>query len=282
MRSYAFLLSRRWVGLGLVALLVSAACVGLGFWQWDRHVGRVAANALVDANYDLAPAPLEEVLDLSAPVPPEAVWRPVELRGRYVGEDVLVRNRPVGSTPAMEVLTPFLAELAAGGEVLVVVNRGWVSAATETADPAPAPAGEVRLTGRLRAAEPPGDREAPAGQVYRIEPGTVLPAAGVGRDGATAGAVLEGYVLASEHDPPAAEELPALARPVTDLGPHLSYAFQWWVFALAAPVGLVVLARREAAERDGEESGGSRRPRSDGDEEDALIDAQLGSVRTPS
>src|SRR5690625_4421712 len=28
-------------------------------------------------------------------------------------------------------------------------------------------------------------------------------------------------------------------------GPHLSYAFQWWVFAAGALVGLVVLARRE-------------------------------------
>src|SRR5690606_37851768 len=163
-----------------------------GFWQWDRHAGRVAANALVDANYDLAPVPLEDILDPAAPVPPEEVWRPVELRGRYVGSDVLVRNRPVGSTPAMEVLTPFVAEVADGGEVLVIVNRGWVSTATATADPPPAPAGELRLTGRLRAAEPAGDRQAPAGQVYRIEPDAVLPAAGVTQEGAGVDAVLEG------------------------------------------------------------------------------------------
>ncbi|MEE6296514.1 SURF1 family cytochrome oxidase biogenesis protein [Georgenia wangjunii] len=281
MREYGFLVSRRWVGLGLVALLVSAACVGLGVWQWNRHVGRVEANALVEDNYDVAPAPLEEVLDPRAPVPPERVWRQVELEGRYLGEDVLVRNRPVGSTPAMEVLTLFAAELDDGSEVVVVVDRGWLSQATDTAGPPPAPAGEVRLTGRLRTAEPPGDRSAPAGQVYRIEPGEVLPAAGVAEEIAASGTpVLQGYVLAGEHDPPAAEELPALARPVTDLGPHLSYAFQWWVFALAAPVGLAVLARREAAERAGEVPG-SRRPRSD-DEEDALIDAQLSSARPPS
>jgi hypothetical protein len=45
-----------------------------------------------------------------------------------------------------------------------------------------------------------------------------------------------------------------LEKPDTDLGPHLAYAFQWW---LAAPVGFVLVlvgARREHLEGPGSTS----------------------------
>ena len=41
------------------------------------------------------------------------------------------------------------------------------------------------------------------------------------------------------------ERLPA---PEPSEGPHLAYAFQWFLFALLALVGYVVLARREEAD----------------------------------
>jgi cytochrome oxidase assembly protein ShyY1 len=40
----------------------------------------------------------------------------------------------------------------------------------------------------------------------------------------------------------------------SDIGPHMAYAVQWWLFSAGVPVGWVVLARREARDRAGAES----------------------------
>ena len=47
----------------------------------------------------------------------------------------------------------------------------------------------------------------------------------------------------------------ALDPPETSEGPHLAYAFQWFLFACLALGGYVVLARREAADRRAAASG---------------------------
>ena len=253
---YAFLRTSRWVRL--VALLVAAsiACALLGVWQWGRYVDRHAAAEQVAAVYDAEPVPLEEALrSPTGPVRADEEWQPVELRGRYVeGGTVLLRNRPVEGTPAVHVVAPFVARTG-GGEVLVVVDRGWVPA--EVADsggavPQP-PAGEVTLTARLRAAEAPHDRVPPAGQVYTLAPSQVLDAVGGVTDlGAVADVpVLDGYVVAAAEDPTAAEAVGGYGRPGSKHVMNISYAFQWWVFSAGMLVALVVLARREAAERSG-------------------------------
>ena len=55
-------------------------------------------------------------------------------------------------------------------------------------------------------------------------------------------------MLAQEQPAPAAA--PALIpRPDEDLGPHLAYAIQWWLGAVAVYVLLVVYARKEAQRR---------------------------------
>ncbi|HLR27562.1 MAG TPA: hypothetical protein VK086_02625, partial [Ruania sp.] len=55
-------------------------------------------------------------------------------------------------------------------------------------------------------------------------------------------------ILAAES--PSADQPPQpLPRPSTDLGNHLSYTFQWWVFGIGAWVAYGVMARREMIER---------------------------------
>src|SRR5690606_39110651 len=102
MSRYRFLLSRRWVGLAAVFLVIAVACVFLGAWQWSRHEDRSAANALVNGNYDSAPQPIEEVVEDT--VPGDLVWRRVVVEGRYTGEQVVVRNCPVDGSAAARVL----------------------------------------------------------------------------------------------------------------------------------------------------------------------------------
>lgn len=285
---------RRAVGLVLLAVTVSTACVFLGRWQWHRHVDRDAAIRLVEANYDADPVPLAELLPApGAALDPGDVWRPVTVSGRYEQDaTVLLRNRPVDGQPGFHVLVPLVLDEPAddaGTPAVLLVDRGWIAwdtdASGEVAVP-PAPEGEVTVTARLRADEPRADRDAPAGQVQAINVEQVLAAGDASP--ARAYAAYGGLV---REDPAAATALGRLPQPSTDPGSHLSYAFQWWVFALGALVGFTWMARRELLEArqaaagaaDGPDTAAPPRPAapvrrrrpSDEETEDSLIDAQL-------
>jgi cytochrome oxidase assembly protein ShyY1 len=278
---------RRAVGLVLLGVVMAVACVFLGRWQWHRHVDRDAAIQIVERNYSADPVPLAELLpEPGAVLDPEDVWRQATVTGTYDADaTVLLRNRPVDSQPGFHVLVPL--RLADGA--VLVVDRGWVAwdddASGEVSVPAP-PAGEVTVTVHLRPDEPASERGAPDAQVQAINVDQVLTAGGAGAGVASFG----GYGAALDEDPAAATELGALPKPSTDPGSHLSYAFQWWTFALGSVAALTWLARRELVEavpaEDDEQDPTAPRPPaparaprtrrrpSDEETEDALIDSQ--------
>ena len=85
------------------------------------------------------------------------------------------------------------------------------------------------------------------------------------------GIVEEFYVSLSTEDPsPQFAPLP-LEKPVLDEGPHLSYAFQWFVFALMGFFAYFWLLREEYRTEQGVEKKELRKP-SDAEEEDALLE----------
>jgi cytochrome oxidase assembly protein ShyY1 len=276
---------RRAAGLVLLAVVVATACTFLGRWQWHRHVARDAKIAVVEANWAATPAPLADLIPATGTVLDAGLeWRSAQVSGRYTPDaTVLLRNRPVDGTPAYHVLVPLV--VAGSGDVLVV-DRGWVPVGADPAVlpeiPAP-PAGDVDVVVRLRVAERPSDRAAPEGQVQAIDVGQVLAAAGGAAPEGDAYGFYGGLVSES---PAPATTLGALREPDTDPGPHLSYAFQWWVFALGALGGFGWMARRELVEEKGSPAPSSAPPvrphgrRQGRDEavEDALVDAQLGSA----
>jgi cytochrome oxidase assembly protein ShyY1 len=270
--------ARRAVGLVLVAVAVSVACVFLGRWQWHRHVARDAAIQLVKQNYAADAVPLADLLpEPGAVLDPDDVWRQVTVTGTYdAGAAVLLRNRPVDGQPGFHVLVPL--DLRDGSAL--VVDRGWVAwdddASGEVSVPAP-PEGEVAVTVHLRADEPASDRSAPAGQVQAIDVEQVLAAGGAQVESFGA------YGAVVDEDPAAPDRLGALPEPSIDPGSHLSYAFQWWTFSVGSIAAFGWLARREllegAALADGTAPAPPPTPRrrrhpSDEDTEDALIDAQ--------
>lgn len=247
---YAFLRTPRWLRVIAVGLLVSVGCAALGYWQWNRHSARLEAVQRVETNYDAAAVPLATLLpepgrDLRA----QDAWRPVTVSGAYAdGGTVLLRNRPVAGAPAHHVLVSLVVTTEAGDAAVLVIDRGWVPAGSVDQPGAvpPPPSGAVDVVVRLRPAEAAADRSAPPGQVYAVAPAEVLALSDVASETRTL-PVLGGYgVLVAEEPAPATAPRP-LPRPDTDLGTHLSYTFQWWVFAIGALVGVVVLARREAA-----------------------------------
>lgn len=279
----------------LVAVLVAAGCVAAGVWQWGRHVDRSAAITLVERNYDAPPAALADVLGPAGELAGAEVWRTAEVRGTYLPATVLLRNRPVDGTPAFHVLAPFVvADGPLAGRVLVV-DRGWVPPGDDSgtiAAPAP-PEGSVELRVHLRVAERVSSRDAPDGQVQAVAPVQVRDAAlGGGADEAVwpPEATLDAYGALVSEDGARPAGLGTLPAPSRDPGSHLSYAFQWWVFALGALATGMVLVVRGVRERDappddpGSEvrpaTRGRRRPTAE-EEEDALLDAQAGGAPAP-
>ena len=321
---------RRATGLVVVALVVAVACSFLGRWQWNRHVWRDHAIAVVQASERAAPVPLDQILPTTdTPLPPDDEWRQVQVVGHYEpGAAVLLRNRPVDGNAAYHVLVPFVVEDASAGTAsaptqagsVLVVDRGWVPTGETSAavvhPPAP-PAGTVTVTVKLRKDEPPSHRSAPAGQVQAIDVAQVLEQSDM-----AGSPTFEAYGGLTAESPAAAAVPGTLPQPSQDPGSHLSYAFQWWVFALGGLVAFLSMARRELLEardegRDGDAAAekpepvlpGSgpalwptrddprparrarrpvdpnvphRRGGRDEDAEDALIDAQLAQTEQRS
>jgi cytochrome oxidase assembly protein ShyY1 len=231
-----------WLRAALAVVAFSLACVFLGRWQYHRHEARVGLADRVAANYDAAPVPLATLLgSADAPLPLRDEWRPVQVTGRYEpAGTVLVRNRPLDGDSGFEVLVPL--RTASGAALLV--DRGWVPFG-ENADatvrvPAP-PAGEVELVARLRLSEPPRGGRPPPGQALRITVPSIAAELG--------GPVYRGYAVLSRETPAAPTRPRPLDRPNTDLGPHLAYAIQWWSFALAGYVLLIVYGSKEIERR---------------------------------
>jgi cytochrome oxidase assembly protein ShyY1 len=281
MQRWRFAFGRRWFGYLAFAIIFAIACVLLSQWQFARRDEALAEIAKVEQNYDAEPVALQSVLADTAAFEDAQEWTPVEMTGTYlVDEQLLVRSRPYGGRPGFEVLTPLLLE----DGTTFIVDRGWVPTGEEQDSPdfvPAAPAGEVTVVARLKPPEPNlRGRSAPEGQVSTINLDTV--SALVGGDVYTGA-----YGLMDTESPAPVDARPfAALKPDSDEGPHLSYAFQWLVFALFGFFGLGYALRTEyrilnaddpeeqerAAER---ERKARAKPRSDNEIEDELVNAAL-------
>lgn len=277
MTGWRFVFSRRWLGYVAVAVVFALACVALANWQLARREEARLEIDRVESNWDAVPVPIESVLSDLDGWDEGATWTPVAVSGEYlIDEQVLVRGRPSGGRPGFEVLVPF--QLADGR--ILIVDRGWVPVGNEQdapdAVPAP-PAGPVDVVVRLKGGEPViAGRSAPEGQVATIHLPTVAER--------VEGEVFTGaYGLLDREDPAPATRPRATERPVADEGPHLSYAFQWFVFALMGLVGLAWAIRQEYRHRNEDDPAeqaraakraqkAARKAPSDAEIEDALLD----------
>jgi cytochrome oxidase assembly protein ShyY1 len=277
MIGWKFAFSRRWAGYLVLTILFAAVCSGLGVWQLARRAEALAEIARVDANFDAPPVPVVDALPTLESFDESQKWLPVSLNGTYLtDEELLVRNRPLDINPGFEVLTPLRL---VDGSVLVV-DRGWLPTGEnqDAPDAVPAaPSGQVTVVARLKAGEPSlAGRTAHGNQIATINLTDIAKRVG---EPTYTGA----YGLLLSEVPAPAERPVAVTRPVRDEGPHLSYAFQWFVFALLAFVGLSWAIRQEyrtvnaddpeERERSAErERRKAAKPPSDAEVEDELLD----------
>lgn len=274
---WGFAFSGRWLGYLALLIVFALACGLLSSWQFDRRDQRVTENARIVNNYDAHPVPLAEALPALDAFDPDDEWLPVSMQGHYLlDEQLLVRARPMNGLPGFEILTPFETD---DGQIFIV-NRGWLptGSAQDYPDAVPdAPTGPVTVVARLQPGEPeiPG-RSAPEGQIATIHLESF--AAALGADRVYTGA----YGLLASEDP-SAETGALTAKPELTEGNHLSYAFQWIIFAIIAAVGLVLGIRNEYRHRNADDPAviaarkralerAARRGPTDADEEDALIE----------
>jgi cytochrome oxidase assembly protein ShyY1 len=234
--------TRRTTVVIVAAVAVAALCVRLGFWQLSRLHERQAFERAVAAGLASDPKPIDDVLPAGAAVDVDAVrYRRVVATGTFdPANEVILYGRGLGDREGHHVLTPLV--LADG--TAVVVDRGWVpfrDDAPPVAEASP-PAGEVTVTGILVPSEgglPGGGGGPPARQLthadlaqlasqlpYPIEPLWLL----LQRESPPAGALPEPAPFAMPEAPP-----------------HLSYAIQWFAFAVIAVVGAAILVRRDRA-----------------------------------
>jgi cytochrome oxidase assembly protein ShyY1 len=257
---YRFLLTRQWVILTLVALLLIPSMIGLGVWQLHRHDQRQALNRVIEASLAAKPVPAESLTSVGGAVAHHDLYRRVTAQGHFdTAHELVVRRRTnADGQVGYHVLTPFV--LTDGS--MLLVNRGWVATPdSQTAFPQiPAPArGEITVTGRLMqdqttAASGIKDLKGlPDRMVMLINSkqiSALLSDAGAG----SAQKMLGGYVELTSPTPkggsPEPIPDPKGANSWAGVGDiNMPYAIQWWLFAAAVPLGWVILARREVRER---------------------------------
>lgn len=233
-------LSPRWIGALVLAALFSVAAYHLGFWQYHRHIAKVERNALLDSHYRAEPVPVSEVLT-PAGFDSADDWTRVAIAGRYVEGPLFVRGRPNDGKVGLEVLW-VLRPTAGGPDVLV--DRGWVPVSDRGASVLPtvplAPGGDLTAIGWVRPSEASRDKAPSPGQIANVSVPDAQRALG--------GLLLPGYVLLQSEivpEGPSPARPAALLPPDRSLGPHLAYAYQWWMSTVLGFVLVLFGVRRE-------------------------------------
>ncbi|MFD9206693.1 SURF1 family protein [Streptomyces sioyaensis] len=165
---YRFLLTPRWWGINVFAVLAIPLCIFMGSWQLSRFEDRVQTHQQQEDRSARAKAAAARPLESLLPVDTVTSGRQASARGRYdTAHQLLVPARTLkdkhGERQGFYVLDLLRTD---GGKALPVV-RGWLpgdaGAKADTAKvPAP-PKGEVTVTGALQASENQGTDGVQAG-----------------------------------------------------------------------------------------------------------------------
>ncbi len=231
--------------LGIIAVAAASLFIRLGMWQLARHEERTGG---VETRAERMQEPLLEWTEPES-VPPDTtgfLGRRARLTGEWRPEsEVILHSRTLAGRAGVEVWTPFL--IGGSPAHVIMVVRGWLPSAdgmrpdlTSAAPPASVDPSVVE--GVLISS-----RDGRGGQPIRVQAAgrSHLALAGLDLELLRAETSLDPipHVLRADDPPPTAILKPA--RPlIEDTGPHLSYAVQWFSFALIALGGTAILILR--------------------------------------
>jgi surfeit locus 1 family protein len=243
------LLTIRWVLTTLLVLVAMGVMVRLGIWQLDRLAQRRALNARIEQGMALPP------LNLNQDIPVDQLtgmsYRAATVTGRFdPSGEVVLRNQVLDSQPGYYLLTPLLID---GSNTAILVNRGWIpldrggpEKRTTYAQPE-----LTTLTGRLMLSQ----QEPKFGGVpdpvlapnqTRLDAWNFINLERIQQQ--IAQPLLPVYLALTPEDSGAVQ--PGMPQPASleiDLseGPHLSYAIQWFAFALTLGLGYPFYVRKQ-------------------------------------
>jgi len=219
-----------------VIVVLAAMALGLiaGKWQWGRYETKSHAVAGQAAAQGKPVADLEDLIDRDAVGPGEAEWRTATVTGVLDPASLTeLRGRRVENTASLQ----YLAWIHTDTGRTVMVNLGWQPRSEAT--PPALPGEQVTVTGIVRAFEADNGK-----------PGTrITPRQMNGIDGD----VVQGYLMARSTcgESACVDALEPVPTPDLSLGPHLSYALQWWLLTIvAAPLGIGITRRDALHERE--------------------------------
>ena len=235
---------KRWLRWIALAVVFAVACGFLANWQWNRRVQVLTVINRIDRNWDHSMQPLETLVPRPSAFALKHEYLPVLVSGKYLAEKaVLLRNQVNNGSPGFDQLVPF--QLDSGRVILI--DRGWVSVGNSQnlPDSLPEiPAGRVTAVGRLIHMQQADSRTAPQGQAMSINTSQLNHRWKFDTADLYVGAFLR---LAVEHPKPKAYPVLASKPDITE-GNHLSYAFQWVLFAVLAFVAIFANIRKDLQE----------------------------------
>jgi cytochrome oxidase assembly protein ShyY1 len=249
-----FLAQPRWILSHLLVLALIVTMICLGFWQLDRRAQKQALADEIGERRSMPVVPVqvaEKGMETSADADISSLRnRMVSVTGTYGAEDqVLISNRSLNGVPGYWLVAPI--DLADGTAQLVL--RGWVPVSSGTAQRTPQdfppPEGVVEVEGSLMRSEPVGLLGSNDGQDRRSE---FVRLSSQRLQQQTDRRLRSGFVQLVDSDPPESSDVIAVPLPAADLGPHLSYAVQWFIFTTIAVIGYPLVLRRVAQQRSGQ------------------------------
>lgn len=229
---------RRLVAFLLLAAVLAAACIRLGFWQLSRLGQRRARNAVVTRR-------LAEPMVRLTSLPPDSssTLRRASVAGTPdFDHEIVLAARSYQGSPGVYLLTPLRMP---GTDTAILVNRGWIYAPDGVnvglkrwRETGTSFVGYAERIPNGRSATPDGVLKADsriARELDLVTVNSLLPYP-----------VSPLYLVATTADTtkPVGERVARLPAPTLDEGPHLSYAIQWFAFAAIALIGGAVVAVR--------------------------------------
>ncbi|GAA3616645.1 SURF1 family protein [Kineosporia mesophila] len=226
-------LKPRWLALLVVMLLAATLMAKLGEWQLDRarEHGESAQQAEL-AQKSSKTVPLESVLKPSQTFQRDAVNAKVTVSGHWSGENQLLSpDREQDGKTGLWVVTPLIT----GDGTTVPVVRGWVAGPDDAAAAAPDSDTEVTVVGLLQPSEPPSVRK--PGETSGLPEGQIDRVAAAQLAALWPQPMITGFVVLDSQTPAAATPITPVPPPTSDgeldWG-NVSYAIQWWAFAVIA------------------------------------------------
>jgi surfeit locus 1 family protein len=229
------LFNRRWWWTTLLVIAGVFVLIRLGFWQLDRLEQRRAFNMHVAERWR------EEPFDINSHAIPDDLsaleYRRVQAEGEFDYENqIVLLNQTHNEAPGAVLVTP----LQLGDGRAVLVARGWVPlnmsepehwAELEEPDNLPV-VGLIQETQLLPNGNAPTPPETPQVEWFQLNINAIQPQMPY--------ELLPVFILQLPEEWRSYNTLPMREEPlVLDEGSHLSYAVQWFMFALILGVGYI-------------------------------------------